>query len=364
MRIGQWETHPVADVYPLMEGEEYARFVASIRASGLHEPIWILRDGADARVLDGRNRLRACLEVEVAPRFVDYEGETDVASLLDFVRCRNLARRHLRPGQLALIAARSVELFEQAAKQRMRKGAATGGTAKGQENLPDPCAGQSRDLAASQYGVSGRSVDFARAVLRAGANELIHAVETGDVAVSAAAELAVLAAPDQRVLLDRAKGKPHKLRSLLERHRTEAAGSKDPTMPGAAPGARSGVRDGRSAEVPPALANAFRVLQLAYREGVAQIDVGRRRILDAQRQSIAEAPPGLRPKLERHFAGQQVRLRALAEQARLIVQLYEPYLVCEGCSGEGCDECREIGWLTREVLADEPPTDDAEVAVH
>jgi ParB-like nuclease domain len=50
------EFHPLANIFPLIEGYELARLVDDIRTHGLREPV-VLYQG---RVLDGRNRLRAC----------------------------------------------------------------------------------------------------------------------------------------------------------------------------------------------------------------------------------------------------------------------------------------------------------------
>jgi len=51
------EFHPIADMFPPMEGEEFDAFVADIKANGLLEDI-VLFEGM---ILDGRNRYRACL---------------------------------------------------------------------------------------------------------------------------------------------------------------------------------------------------------------------------------------------------------------------------------------------------------------
>src|SRR5262249_1124652 len=93
-----YQFHPLADVLPLTEGLDYDRLVASVRELGLLNPI-TLHDG---RILDGRNRYRACQATGVDPVYVPFTGDDPVA----FVIAQNLERRHLGPSERAMVGAR------------------------------------------------------------------------------------------------------------------------------------------------------------------------------------------------------------------------------------------------------------------
>jgi hypothetical protein len=83
--------HPLADIFPLMRGPEFDDLVADIRTHGLIESIVIY----EGKVLDGRNRYRACEEAGVWPKFEDYTGNTPAA----YVISANIRRRHLTAEQ-------------------------------------------------------------------------------------------------------------------------------------------------------------------------------------------------------------------------------------------------------------------------
>jgi ParB-like chromosome segregation protein Spo0J len=56
--------HPVADLVPPMTPGDYSELRESIRLNGQREPITLHRDG---RIIDGRHRMRACIELGLLP---------------------------------------------------------------------------------------------------------------------------------------------------------------------------------------------------------------------------------------------------------------------------------------------------------
>jgi hypothetical protein len=92
--------HPLAGIFPLMEGAEFDALVADIKANGLHYPI-ILYDG---KILDGRNRYRACLAAGFEPAVRN--GDNWIGDPASFVISRNIRRRHLTAEQKRDLIAR------------------------------------------------------------------------------------------------------------------------------------------------------------------------------------------------------------------------------------------------------------------
>ena len=64
------QAHPAACEFPMMDSKRYQELVEDIRDHGQLEPITLF----DGQILDGRNRYRACLELEIAPKTKTYSG--------------------------------------------------------------------------------------------------------------------------------------------------------------------------------------------------------------------------------------------------------------------------------------------------
>ncbi len=104
--------HPIAAAFPMMNDKEFADFAEDIAKVGLREDIVLL----DGKVLDGRNRQKACLLKKQQPFFRLFDAEFDGESPVAFVESHNLKRRHLTPSQAAAAAAELLPFFEAEAK--------------------------------------------------------------------------------------------------------------------------------------------------------------------------------------------------------------------------------------------------------
>lgn len=166
-----------------MNPDEFEVLCLDIAMHGLREPILL----AGGRIADGRNRYKACLEVNEEPRFREWDGTGDLRSI---VVSLNLKRRHLSESQRALVAA---NLTTNAVGRPSKE--------NNPANLPD----LSQSTAAQLLNVSERSVRSAAKVRRDGDPELIEAVEQGEMKISTAAEVASLSPAEQKRIVHQVK---------------------------------------------------------------------------------------------------------------------------------------------------------------
>jgi hypothetical protein len=122
--------HPLADMFPLMEGEEFDALVADIKANGVQQHIVLYR----GKILDGRNRYRAMLALEYKDEFIKAEckplyevlGYATASDLpedeaLKWVISANLHRRHLTAEQKRELIAKLIEAQPEKSDRELAK---------------------------------------------------------------------------------------------------------------------------------------------------------------------------------------------------------------------------------------------------
>lgn len=158
----KYQDHPLAELFPLMEKDDLFKLSEDISAHGLRAPITLL----DGKIIDGRNRYRACNLAQVEPKFREHKG----GNVLEFVISANLHRRHLDASQRAMVAA-EISNFTHGGDRK----------SKDQEaNLPV-------EEAAEKLNVSPRAVRAAKKVKRDNPSA-VKKIKAGTMSVNAALE--------------------------------------------------------------------------------------------------------------------------------------------------------------------------------
>ncbi len=235
-QIGGYPIHPACALLPMMSDAAIAELAEDIRRHGQQQPIWTY-GGA---LLDGRNRLLACLRAEVEPDVRAWEGDDPVRWVLSM----NFHRRHLSDSQKAVVGARAVTMLTDLAAAdaaaalpasaevaRSVEGA-DGEAAPGSSALPgadattaaDAAANtdaetaadappvvlsrpprssrEARQQAAALVNVSERAIVRGRKLLDQAVPDLVSAVERGAVNMAAATTIATLAPAEQQLVVE------------------------------------------------------------------------------------------------------------------------------------------------------------------
>lgn len=191
--------HPVANIFPLLQGGDFEALKRDIQENGLLEPIWLHPDG---RIIDGRNRYLACEQTGIEPKFEIWDGK---GSLLSFVLSLNLHRRHLESSQRAAVAVEILPILEEEKEQERRSKIShyqqTGETV---EIFPPS---KSRDEAADLLNTNGRYVQDAKR-LKLEAPLLFEQVKAGDLSIpQAKQEIARQRIPEPAITPELPQGK-------------------------------------------------------------------------------------------------------------------------------------------------------------
>ena len=161
------KTHKYAEIFPAMEGEEFDALVKDIKKRGLRVSISTYRNS----IIDGRNREMACAKAGVEPLYTDFTLKLkNDAEVLDFVVSQNVVRRHLTPGQRAVIALALEKEYAKGAAKRKRVGARAH---QGQK-------GRAAEHAAKKLGIGRRIVHSVKRIAKE-APELIPDIRSGRV---------------------------------------------------------------------------------------------------------------------------------------------------------------------------------------
>lgn len=179
------ELHPLCTLFPPLDDDGLSTLREDIRAHGQQTPIVLL----DGKILDGRNRYYACLDLDIEPITKQFVGDDPMA----FVLSVNLHRRHLTEAQRAAVAAKlaNMKLGDNKGAHRSQEGSA---------NLPTLNSQVSQADAAKMLNVSTRSVTEAKRIERADP-DLSDAVAKGGVSLSAASKVAGLPPEERKAVI-------------------------------------------------------------------------------------------------------------------------------------------------------------------
>lgn len=197
-----YEFHEYANIFPMLSKDELEELADDIKANGVKEPGMLYQ----GKILDGRNRYRACEKAGVEMWWEEVEDEKTFDPLTH-VLSKNLHRRHLDQSQRAMAAAKARDLFDARAKERQGK----------RTDLMDNCpeCSTSRDEAGKAFRVSGKQVDRATKVIEAGCKRLVELVDANKVKVSLA-ERFVREVPDKKEQCDVLKGAKDPAKAIKE----------------------------------------------------------------------------------------------------------------------------------------------------
>jgi protein gp37 len=137
--------HPACLAVPEISAEDKVILDASVERDGLRHEIVLTNDGL---LIDGRNRLIACFNAKVEPRF--RKVSTDPWQV---AYAENIARRHLDAKQKVRFGLEWQQHEREEAKKR--RGTRTDIV----ETFPPSDTGKARDKIGERVGVSGKSID-------------------------------------------------------------------------------------------------------------------------------------------------------------------------------------------------------------
>lgn len=145
----EWEVHPAANAFPMHSEDEFIALREDMGARGQREPIKVCR----GLIIDGRNRYRACKESGLAIKAMEVDIPEE--KIEEYVFSLNLSRRHLNPGQRAVIALKDWSRTKAESKARKQ--------GKGPSGKNSP-RGKTPEILARKYSVNAKYIQWAKEI--------------------------------------------------------------------------------------------------------------------------------------------------------------------------------------------------------
>jgi hypothetical protein len=167
--------HEYATIYRMLPESELKKLAEDIKAKGQLLPI----TSYEGKILDGRNRYKACELAGIDPQIEEYTGDDP----LGLIASLNDHRRHDSDNERAMVGARMANLKN------------------GQRATPMGVGGNpviSIERAAELSGSSRKSIERAKPIVQSGIPELQDMVDGGEVSIRAGSEVAKLPESEQR----------------------------------------------------------------------------------------------------------------------------------------------------------------------
>ena len=300
MNIGPYQIHPACAAVPEMAPDEYSDLLAGMKRSGYDANFPVIIHMGD--VVDGRNRLKAALELGITPVFEAWKPTRPDEEVWEFV-LRASCRRNLTVGQRAVLAVQVMPKIEPVATARMQAGKSDPGTTlvPGSEHRRDHNK-RSAAMAAKAVGVGRQSVEIVKRV-SIEAPEKLAQISAGTLSIA-----------DAKRQLDH------------------------PTIPPAPPDAKTD-QCGRVIE-DPTVKQAF---YLAHMLGKFEREL--RSLVKSAREEVAPSILGRNFRLdqfEQHISN-----------AIRVTKFAKPYAVCPlmpSCKVGGCKHCHGDGFVPKDVF--------------
>ena len=192
----KYKQHPLSSAFPAMTVQEYQELKDSIEVNGVLNAITIY----EGMVIDGWHRYKAANELGIDCPEAELDEFIDPK---DFVLAQNKNRRHITLAQLAIATA---QVYEWHPANRPNKSALSAELSKTTAEL------------AEISGVSKRTIEQAKSVLKNASPEVKEAVKSGKIGLSKAQAISKLPKEKQAGAIDKALPKEAPEKPILTQY--------------------------------------------------------------------------------------------------------------------------------------------------